>query len=346
MNHVKLFEDFINERFVEDQIPQLQIALRGTIGLTSKKEPLTQESMAIIYEKYLHLVLIDGTDGYYEQDYSKEGILIPHNRKHNKIKYDIPLLNFSSTQHNFHRDMKAATYNKVEDLQISADKNLFYKAFAETMDSVPNTVCKLEDIEKLQLPIIAKPAEGFSAQGIEKFDSYEEARKSDMEFDIWQEAKDLDREFRAFIMDGELIHIAERITNTKNDMSVGTKDADEKIDLIYIDQDIEKFKYTDQILKMIDELSSEVNLEFYNIDLMLDKKGILWVPEVNGAPGIGPSMFHVIYKTFIKMAYGVNITEECDEELLKIANDHRAFMEKEYPKEFKSSLAPMSSKIK
>jgi hypothetical protein len=125
-------------------------------------------------------------------------------------------------------------------------------------------------------------------------------------------------------------------------MSVGKKDADEKIDLIYIDQDIEKFEYTDQILKMIDELGSEVNLEFYNIDLMLDKEGIMWVPEVNGAPGIGPSMFYIIYKTFVKMAYGINIPESCDKELLQIANDHRAFMAKEYPEEFKSSLTPMS----
>lgn len=344
MKRIKLFEQFINERFVEDQIPQLQIALRGTIGLTSKQEDVTKELMETLYEKYIHLVLISGTEGYNDTGLSKDGDKIPNNRKHNKIRYDIPLLNFSSTQHNFHRDMKAKTFNTVEDLQISADKKLFYKAFADKMDSVPNTVYNLEDIEKLELPIIAKPAEGFSAQGIEKFDTYEEAQKSDMEFDIWQEAKELDREFRAFIMDGELIHIAERITNTENDMSVGKKDADEKIDLIYIDQDIEKFEYTDQILKMIDELGSEVNLEFYNIDLMLDKEGIMWVPEVNGAPGIGPSMFYIIYKTFVKMAYGINIPESCDAELSKIANDHRAFMAKEYPKEFKSSLAPIQIK--
>ena len=344
MKHVKLFEQFLNERFVEDQIPQLQITLRGTIGLTSKSEPKTKELMEILYEKYIHLVLIDGEDGYNENEKSKDGDLIPHNRKHNRIKYNIPLLNFSSTDHNFNRDMKSKIFNRVEDLQISADKKLFYKAFAEKMDSVPNTVYDLKDIEKLELPIIAKPAEGFSAQGIEKFDSYEEARESDMEFDIWQEAKELDREIRAFIMDGKLIHIAERITNTSNDMSVGKKDADEKIDLIYIDQDIEKFEYTDQILKMIDELSSEINLEFYNIDLMLDKDGVMWVPEINGAPGIGPSMFYIIYKSFVEMAYGIDIPESCDKELQQIANEHRKFMSEEYPEEFKSSLSPMSIK--
>jgi hypothetical protein len=344
MKHLKLFEQFITERFTEDEIPQLQILLRGTIGLTSKNEPVTKQMMETLYEKYIHLVLIEGEDGYNNNEFSKDGAKIPNNRKHNKIRYNIPLLNFNSSKHSFLDKMNSKIYNKREDLQISADKKLFYEAFAESMDSVPNTVYNLKDIEKLELPIIAKPAEGFSAQGIEKFDSYEDAKKSKMEFDIWQEAKDLDREFRAFIMDGELIHIAERITNSANDMSVGKKDADDKIDLIYIDQDMEKFEYIDQIKKMIKELRSDVNLDFYNIDLMLDRAGTLWVPEINGAPGIGPSMFYIIYKTFVKMAYDIDISKDCEDELMQIADDHRKFMANEYPKEFKKSLTPIAIK--
>ena len=84
--------------------------------------------------------------------------------------------------------------------------------------------------------------------------------------------------------------------------------------------------------------------EFYNIDLILDKSGALWVPEINGAPGIGPSMFLSIYKSFQKMALGIDISKECEEELQEIVNKHRSMMASEYPEEYKSSLDPISVK--
>ena len=146
MKRIKLFEEYLNERYVEDQIPQLQITLRGTIGLTSKTEDFTKELMATLYDKYIHMVLIDGTDEYNRED------RIPNNRRFNKIKYDIPLLNFTSTDHNFVSDMRARVYNKVEDLQLSADKKLFYQTFPDT-NFIPKTVYSLDDIENLDLPI-------------------------------------------------------------------------------------------------------------------------------------------------------------------------------------------------
>ena len=337
MKKIKLYEEFLNERYMEDQIPQLQITLRGTIGLTSKTEDFTKEMMATLYDKYIHMVLIEGDD-----KYNREA-RIPNNRRFNKIKYDIPLLNFTSTKHNFISDMRAKVYNKVEDLQLSADKKLFYQTFPDTT-FIPKTVYSLDDIEQLELPIIAKPSKGFSAQGIEKFDNYEDARKSKSKFDVWQDGKDIDREFRAFIMDGKVIHIAERITNADNDMSVGKKGIDEKIDLVYFDQNLETFKHLDRINEIMEELNKSVKLEFYNIDLILDKSGALWVPEINGAPGIGPSMFLSIYKSFQKMALNIDIPKECEEELQEIADKHRKLMAEEYPEEYKSSLDPISVK--
>lgn len=334
MKRIKLYEEFLNERFIDDQIPQLQITLRGTIGLTSKTEDFTKELMATLYDKYIHMVLIDGTDEYNLED------RIPNNRRFNKIKYNVPLLNFTSTDHNFVKNMQAKVYNRIEDLQLSADKKLFYQTFPDT-NFIPKTVYSLDDIENLELPIIAKPSQGYSAQGIEKFDTYEEAKESKSEFDVWQEGKDIDREFRAFVMDKKIIHIAERITNASNDMSVGKKGIDEKIDLVYFDQNLETFEHIDRINEIMEVLNEKVKLEFYNIDLILDKSGALWVPEINGAPGIGPSMFLSIYKSFQKMALGIDISKECEAELQEIANKHRSLMAKEYPKEYESSLDPI-----
>jgi hypothetical protein len=332
---IKLFEEFIAERFIEDEIPQLQIIMRGNIGLTSKTEDFTKDMMSTLYDKYIHLILVKG-DSEYNRD-SK----IPRNRRHNKVNPNIPMLNFTSNPHSEMDGMVEDVYNRIEDIQISADKVKFYKAF-EGVDFVPKTVYRIDDVEELNTPIIAKPSEGFSAQGIEKFDTYEEAVNSKMEFDVWQEAKEIAREFRAFIMDGKIIHIAERITNSKNDKSVGKKDADEKIDLVYIDQDMEKFPHLKRVEEIKKELGKKVKLEFYNIDLMLDKDGVMWVPEINGAPGIGPSMFPVIYEEWVKMAYGMKIGKEAKEELEAMAKEHRLKMKQTYPTEYKNSLAPIS----
>lgn len=329
------FGEFLNERLIQDEIPQLQILIRGNIGLTSKEEDFTKELMETLYDKYIHLVTIDENGEYNKED------RIPRNRRYNKIKKNVPLLNFTSTKSEMSGEMEAKIYNRLEDIQISADKLKFQKTF-DGSEFVPKTVYSLDDIEDLKIPIIAKPAAGHSAQGIEKFDTYEEARESDMEFDLWQEAKEIDREFRAFVMNNEIIHIAERITNTENDMSVGKKDADEKIDLIYIDQDMENFPGFDQIEKIKDGLNENVNLEFYNIDLIMDTDGTMWVPEINGAPGIGPSMFRIIYKKFVEMAYdGYKLSQESEKELKEIEQKHRTSMKDEYPKEYKSSLQPL-----
>jgi len=322
---------FINELATYKK--PMQILMRGNIGLTSKEEDFTREAMKTLYEKYIRLVLIKNASDYNTDDD------VPDNRK-NKISYDYPILNFTSTDNDFIQDKRATIFNKIEDYAISADKKVFQEELGDTCECIPKAAFSLDEIEELELPIIAKPAEGFSAQGIEKFDTYEEARKSDMEFDIWCECKDLDREFRAFIMNGEIILIAERITNTDNDMSVGKKDADEKIDLVYIDQDMDKFPHLDKIKKIQKQLETKVNLDFYNIDLMLDKDGTLWVPEINGAPGIGPSHFKSLYKSWLKMAYNEDMSEEVDEELTDIEETHRANMEKAYPKEYESSLSP------
>lgn len=312
----------------------LQILMRGNIGLTSKTEDFTDAYMKTLYDKYIRLCLIDENGKYNKDDE------VASNRLH-ELDYKFPILNFTSTETELHKHKDATIFNQLEDYSISANKKVFQKELGDNIKCVPKAVYSVDDIEELELPIIAKPGEGKSAEGIEKFDTYEDVRKSKLEFDIWTECKDLDKEFRAFIMNGEIILIAERITNTKNDMSVGKKDVNEKIDLVYIDQDLENFPHLDKIKKIQKQLETKVKLDFYNIDLMLDKDEVLWVPEINGAPGIGPSQFRTIYSAWLKMAYNKTIPKNVDDELKEIEVSHRKEMAKEYPKEYKSSLKPI-----
>jgi len=141
-------------------------------------------------------------------------------------------------------------------------------------------------------------------------------------------------------MNNEVILISERITNSNNDQSVGKKDADDKIDLVYIDQRLNDFPHFNEIKRIANEVGPKAKLDFYNLDLILDDNGKLWVPEINGAPGIGPSMFWPIYQSWMEMQ-GEQIDSNTKKDLIEIMNTHRKNMAKEYPKEYKGSLMPI-----
>lgn len=342
---LKTLEQFIVENYKNSDLPQIQLIMGGTFGLTAKDEPFTKKAMATIYDKYCHLVPIQAKED--NPDLYNRADEIPDNRRIS-LNYDEPILGFcGNSPTKLLKKEGIKLFNKPEDCEISASKLKFHKEF-DGAAFIPKTVFNLDDIEKLELPIIAKPSEGFSAAGIEKFDSYEDARKSKLKFDIWCECKEIEREFRAFIMNGKIIHIVERITNKENDMSVGKKKPNEKIDLVYIDQSMDGFPYLDKFNKMFNELGKKVKLDCWCIDIMVDKDKDIWVPEINSAPGISPSAFYPIYKNYLKLAYNKDIDDKSNLELSKMAEQHRKDMKNEYPKEYDYSLHPMldNKKIK
>ena len=328
---MKNYKHFLLESKKDSDIIPIQILMR-VHGVCVKSEDFSKKAMKIIYDKFVRAVIIDDKENYNPD--------VSDNRKH-KIDYSKPILNYTTIDTKLLKNKNATIFNKFEDGIISGDKKIFQEELGEECDCIPNAVYSLKDIEKLELPIIAKPKGGKSAQGIEKFDTYEDAKSSKLEFDVWCECKDLDREFRVFIMNGEIIQLVERITNTNNDMGVGKKDADESIDFIYIDQDMNKTPHLKQIKDIQKQLESKVNLDFYVIDLMLDKDGDMWVPEINSAPALNPSDFRGLYKSWLKMAYNKEVPSDLDKELETIATSHRESMKKRYPKEYKSSLNPI-----
>lgn len=316
---------------------KLQILMRGTIGLTSKSDEKVKELMSILYEDWIHLVLIKGY-----QDYNRNE-KIPDNRRYNEIDYSLPILNMTSRPHVFLEHPRAQIYNKIEDYPVSSDKVTFSKIF-EDSKYLPKTAFTLKNAKNLQFPIIAKPAKGFSAQGIEIFKTIKDLEKADTsKFDLYSEAKDIKTEFRLFVMNGRIIHLAERIKNSKNDKSVGVKKSDEKIDLVYIDQDLDTFppKLLRKLLLIDTEVRQKVNLDFYDIDLILDTDDNFWIPEINGAPGIGPSMFLPIYREWINMVYHRPLKDYSENILKSIADQHQKFIKETYPTEYNSSINPV-----
>ena len=332
-----LFESIKMDNPIKYKDEVIQILKIDSVGLTSKKDKFIKDEMKDIYDKYCIIVPInlEGTDYNYEHDVIKN-----NSNRRNKIDFSKPILNFVSSNTFANNNKDAIIFNKVKDFKIADSKVLFNKTF-EDNDYIPKTVYSLKDIEELELPIIAKPDNDHSAKGIEKFDSYEDAKKSNLKFDLWSEAKELTKEFRAYIVDSKIVAMTERIANQNNDKSVGKKDANEKIDLVYIDIDLDKFELLDDVEKIRKSLETKTNLDFYVIDLMLDKENNLWVPEINGAPGITPGTFYDIYKAWIKMAYKKDIELSDDKELSEIKDEYIKKISEVYPREYKKATNPL-----
>lgn len=322
------------KEFKED--PKLQILMRGAIGLTSKSDDEVVELMEILYDDWINVVLIEDDDGYSTDK------KVPKNRLGNKIDFSMPFLSLTSSMHKDLRNPKAKFYNQLKDYEISTDKVKFSKAFKDSK-FLPKTVFSLDDIDELTFPIIAKPNSGHSAVGIELFETKEKALASKMKFDLWSNAVDIKTEFRLFILGGEIIHLAERIKNIDNDQSVGVKKANDKIDLVYIDQNFDTLpkEMKSKLIALHNDVKKKVKLDFYDIDLILDTDGEFWIPEINGAPGVGPSMFYSIYVAWIKMIYSRDIKDKTKKILGDIRDEHIAFMKKKYAKEYKASFNPI-----
>ena len=317
----------------------LQIIKRNSVGLTSKKDDFIKDQMKKIYDKYCVIVPMNlkGTDYNYSDE---DGVIASNKNRRNIIDISKPILNFASIETIATKGKDVDLYNQPEEFKVADSKKLFSKTFSDSK-FVPKTVYSIDDIEDLKLPIVAKPDNGNSAQGIEMFKTYDEVRKSKLKFDLFCEAKDLEREFRAYVMNGKIIAMTERVTNQENDKSVGKKDAKDKIDLIYIDLDLNKFKYLDLVEDINKDLLRKTKLDFFVIDLMLDTDGNMWVPEINGAPGITPGTFYDIFKAWIELAYNKKIDKSDDEELSKIKVEYIKKISETYPKEYKFAISPL-----
>lgn len=311
---------------------KIQILSRST-GLSNKKDFFILRLMNFLYENYIHLIVITGNKSY------NKNPKIPSYIQNNYLLEEIPVLNFSSNHHIL-LDKAKKVFNKVEDFLISTSKSKFHKEFSE-YPFICKTVYRIEDIEELQLPIIAKPDNSSSSKGIEVFNTYEDARKSTNIFSLWSEKKEIQKEFRAFVMADEIIHIYERVKNVKNNKNIETKSLNESIDFVYIDQILEDFPYKKELLELKSIFSEKVYLDFYSIDIMIDKDNRIWVPEINAAPGILPSLAYPLYKKWLKIAFDISISPKAEHDLKLISKIYRDMIKTYYYIEYNNSINPI-----
>ena len=229
-------------------------------------------------------------------------------------------------------------YNRPSESEKSGDKVLFHKALEGT-DLTPKTVFTIKEAENLPFPIIAKPAEGMSGVGIEKFETLEDLKKSKGKFDLFSEFVDFDREFRGLFVKDNLAVVYERVPIVEDNKSIETKGRDEKLSFVYIEQK-NNLPFEKELKEMAKTFNNKIDLDVYSLDFFSKKDGGLSLIEANASSGLGANSLVSVYEALHNDFYDKDIATEDKEFIDGVKNSYNEHIKNDYPKEYKKSLLP------
>jgi glutathione synthase/RimK-type ligase-like ATP-grasp enzyme len=241
-------------------------------------------------------------------------------------------------------------YNKRDILMKSGDKTQFAELFNK-FEWLPKTVfTKKEALDgAVGFPVIAKIKSGHSGVGIEKFDTKKDLQSSKDEFDLFCQYIDFNREYRVVFCQDKLITINERVPTIKDNSSIKTKAAGDKIRFTYVYQDLNKVDKG--FIKQVNKISKEIRtggleLNYWSLDVVVDKRGKLWVMETSSAMGMGCVKMCEAYKAIYEDFYGEKLPDEFLEQVYKefVVNGHKNYWPK-YKAEIESSPWAMDYNI-
>jgi len=343
MNYIKLFEEFeytenLKNKYAKKVAWVMQSNdIRSTSGDVDPREK--KYNVAAKGNLFLNFST--------KEDYDKDDIVVPN---------DVPILYYGGSKDEesaaFIKNKKIVNdnlYNKRELLLKSGDKTQFAKSFGK-FDWLPKTVLsKTEAVDgAVGFPVIAKIKNGHSGKGIEKFDKAEDLEKSKVEFDLFCQFIDFEREYRVMFCRDKIIIINERVPTIEDDSSIRTKKADDRISFAYVYQDQNKIdkEFINQVLSICKDVKTKLDLDLWALDVVVDKKGKLWVMETSSATGLGSTKMAEVYKAIYEDFYGEKLPDDFLEEIyLKyVVPGHQNYYPK-YKKEIDSSKWPMNYKI-
>ena len=106
---------------------------------------------------------------------------------------------------------------------------------------------------------------------------------------------------------------------------------------MYVEQDLENEEY--DVSKIVEEFRKDIDLDFYALDIMLDKNGKYWIIESNSAIGMGGNTLARTYEAICEDFYG-EISKDQKQLVERICSDYYKEIKKMYPKEIKKSKNP------
>jgi hypothetical protein len=343
MKHVKLYEQFIFEANMYDKYAKKvgwvmqSNDIRTTSGdVNGREKKYNMAAKNALFHNY-----------FTKDDFDNEKV---------QIVDGIPLLYYGGGQDKesemFIKNKKVNSdllYNKRELLPTSGDKTLFGKTFGK-YKWLPKTVfSKKEALDgAVGFPVIAKIKNGHSGLGVQKFDTPEELKKSKEDFDLFCQFIDFEREYRVVFCQDQIIIINERVPTIDEDRSIKTKKANEKIAFTYVYQDRNKVspEFIKSVLQICSDIKKDLDLNLWSLDIVVDKKGKLWVMETSSATGLGSVKMCEVYKAIYEDFYGEQLPDEFLEDIYKkyVVPGHQNYWPK-YKKEIQSSQWAMDYEL-
>lgn len=344
MNYVKLFEEFIYEENLKDKNAKrvgwvmLSNDIHKTSGNVNSREK--KYNIAAKGNLYLNYSTSD--------DYDSDEITVPN---------DIPILWYGAgpadeKSNLFIKNKKLDRknlYNQQKFLPLSGNKVMFAEAFGK-FDWLPNTIFSKEEAEKgaVGFPVIAKIKDGHSGLGIEKFDTAAELKNTNDKFDLFCQFVDFKREYRVMFCQDKIILINERVPMIDNESSIRTKKAKDKINFIYVYQDLNKIKkeFIQEMYRICGDIKTVLDLNLWSIDVVVDQQGKVWVMETSSATGLGSVKMCEVYKAVYEDFYKKLLPDKFLENLYLnyVVPGHQNYFPK-YKKEIESSNCAMDYTI-
>lgn len=219
------------------------------------------------------------------------------------MKANMPVINFCNIHTQRLLDAgtsKELIYNPKEKKMEIASKVKWHETHKDSKH-VPKTVSDAKDLDQLEFPIIAKPDNRYSGQGIIKIDTLEEAKDMDLsDFEVFSEKIDIDEEHRIMMWRGEPVMWVQRVHGNKETKEM-TKKKEDKLLFKYVLKDLKKMP--EDWNPVFEEMAeAHKGLDIYSIDLMVDTDGKPWVVEMSSefAPlyGVMAHFYKKVYQDY------------------------------------------------
>jgi len=209
----------------------------------------------------------------------------------------------------------------------------------------PKTVFSKEDAIKLKFPVIAKPEAGHSGIGIKKFDSFEELsefEKKDKKhkFDLYSECIDFKREYRVLFFQDNIFSLAERVA-LDGAATIFNKKIDEKNDFCYVQQNINRFPYIEELIEVAHKANNLMKLNTFSLDFFITNDNKIKIIECNAGSGLPFYQFVCMYETILG-TYDIVLNQNKQEKLQKLKNVFLDDFGKQFKKEIEYSLYPLN----
>jgi hypothetical protein len=303
---IRKYEEFLNESYDRMQSDDLQRFYFLTHEKYSSDKPLGK-------------MIVEIRNGLFDQI-----LLTSSNAMKLTLDPGIPVLNFTEDNDLIEKMIdkgiidKKNLYNNPENSTLVSDKAIFHKTFGD-QGFVPKTVFSIDEVEDLKFPIIAKPAKGRSAEGIQKFDSADDLKKSKEKFDLFSEMIDIDKEYRCFCFKNDVLSLDRRDkVEGSEDFLADTKTA---TDFIYNSINISNYEKKKMLEELIKSCRKLVNLDFFSIDFAEDSNGDLWLIEMNSRTGMGADKMVNLYRKIYDDYYGKGVEKAQEKALQNIEKD-------------------------